>query len=60
MAQSIPSVPIVPGSCHLAGPSGGDMSENLRPWVGHLSILLKAVKIVPFSKFHFKKIYLFR
>ena len=51
MAQSIPSVPITPGSCHLRGPSGGDMSENLRPWVGHLSILLKAVYIAPFSIF---------
>ena len=55
MAQSIPNVPIAPGSCHLVGPSRGDMSENLRPWVGHLSILLKAVNIVPFSIFHLKK-----
>ena len=52
MVQSIPRLPIVPGSCHLVGPSGGDMSENLRPWVGYLSILLKAVNIPPFSIFH--------
>ena len=39
MAQSIPSVSIL--SWHL--------SENLCPGVGHLSILLEAVKVVPFS-----------
>ena len=39
MAQSIPSVSIL--SWHL--------SENLCPGVGHLSILLEAVKAVPFS-----------
>ena len=39
MAQSIPSVSNL--SWHL--------SENLCPGVGHLSILLEAVKVVPFS-----------
>ena len=37
MAQSVPSVPIPPGICHLVGPGGGDLSENL---------------VVPFSTFH--------
>ena len=35
------------------------MSESLYPLVGHLSILLEAVKVVSFSIFHFK-ICLFR
>lgn len=38
--------------------AGGDLSENLCPQVGHLSIFLEAVDIVPFSTFHYK-IYLF-
>ena len=45
-AQSIPRVPIIPppppghmsGICHLVGPSGRGLSENLRPRVGHLWI----------------------
>ena len=57
MAQSIPNVPIPPpgiflGICYLVGPGGGDLSENLQPGVGHLSIFLEAVKVVPFSIFH--------
>ena len=39
MVQSISSVSIL--SWHL--------SENLCPGMGHLSILLEAVKVVPFS-----------
>ena len=34
--------------------AGGDLSENLCPQVGHLSIFLEAVDIVPFSTFHYK------
>ena len=50
MAPSIPKAcPSHPGICHLVGPSEGDLSENLCPGVGHLSILLEAVKVVPFS-----------
>ena len=54
MAQSIPSVPTpVPGHlsgiCHLVGPGGGVLSENLFTGVGYLSILLEEVNVVPFS-----------
>ena len=52
MPQSIPSVPISPGICHLVGHGGGDLSENLCLWVGRLSILLEAVNAVPFSIFY--------
>ena len=38
--------------------AGGDLSENFCPQVGHLSIFLEAVDIIPFSTFHYK-IYLF-
>ena len=44
--------------CHLVGPGGGDLSENHFPGLVHLSILLEAVNVVPFSIFH-QKIYLF-
>ena len=60
MAQFTPSVPIPPppppghlsGICHLVGPSGGDLLENLCLGVGRLSILLEADNVVPFSIFH--------
>ena len=65
MAQSIPSVPIHPPPLppHLSGilafvtwsvPAVGDLSENLCPGVGHLSVLLEAVNnnVVPFSIFN--------
>ena len=56
MAQLIPSVPIpppYPGICHLVvGAGGGDLSENLCPGVGRLSVLLEAVNVAPFSIFH--------
>ena len=59
MAQSILSVPIPLGICRafvvLPGLGGGELSENLCPGVGHLSILLDAVNVVLFSIFHFKK-----
>ena len=55
MAQSISSVLIPPGYlsgiCRLVGPCGGDLSENLSPGVGHLSILLEEVNVVPFLYF---------
>ena len=47
------------GICHLVGSGGGDLSENHFPGLAHLSILLEAVNVVPFSIFH-QKIYLFR
>ena len=58
IAHSIPTVPLHPppghlsGSCHLVCPGGGDLSENLCLGVGRSSILLEAVKVVPFSIFH--------
>ena len=61
MAQSIPSVPIHPpppricrASVTWSVPAVGDLSENLCPGVGHLSILLEAVNnnVVPFSIFN--------
>ena len=57
MAQSIARVPILPVAFfgfffYLVGPGGGDLSQNLCPGVGHLSILLDAVTVVPFSIFH--------
>ena len=55
MAQSIPNVPIpgdLSGICYLVGPGGGYLSENLCPGVGHFSIFLEAVNVVPFSIFH--------
>ena len=58
MVQSIPGVPFPPGirqmSVTLSVPAVGNLSENLCPGVGHLSILLEAVNIVPFSIFHLK------
>ena len=39
------------GICHLVGPCGGDLSENLSPDVGHWSILLEEVNVVPFLYF---------
>ena len=59
MAQSIPSVPTsVPGHlsgiCHLVGPGGVDLSENLFPVVVLLSILLEEVNVVSFSILHLK------
>ena len=53
MAQYIPSVLIPPG--HLSGFSHlGNLSENLCPEVGHLSIILEEVNIVHFSIFQLK------
>ena len=53
MAQYIQSVLIPPG--HLSGFSHlGNLSENLCPEVGHLSILLEEVNIVHFSIFQLK------
>ena len=61
MAHSIPTVPPPPlhpppghllGSCHLVCPGGEDLSENLCLGVGRLSILLKALNVVPKSIFH--------
>ena len=53
IAQAIPSVlipPPPPG--HLSGFSHlGNLSENLCPEVGHLSILLEEVNITPFQYF---------
>ena len=40
------------GICHLVSFGGGDLSENLCPGVGHLSILLEAVNTIPFSILH--------
>ena len=60
MAQSVASVPSfhlpghLSGIFHVVGPSGGDLSEPLFPGVGHLSILLEEVDVVPFSIFHSK------
>ena len=65
VAQTIPSVPIPPpghlsGICHLVGfPAVGNLSQNFCPGVGHLSILLEALNVVPFLIFHLK-ICLFR
>ena len=39
----------------LPGIGGGELSENLCPGLGHLSILLDAVNVVIFSIFHLKK-----
>ena len=41
--------PRSPGICHLVGPGVGDFPENLFSGMGHLSILLKQVNVVPFS-----------
>ena len=50
MAQYIPNVLIPPG--HLSGFSHlGNLSENLCPGMGHLSILLEEVNIAPFQYF---------
>ena len=59
MAQSIPGVPM-PHEAFviLSVPAVGNLSENLSPGVGHLSILLEVVNIVPFSIFHSKNAYL--
>ena len=40
------------GICHLVGPDVGNLSDSLCPGMGHLSILLEAVKVIPFSIFH--------
>ena len=53
MAQSILS--ICRAFVMLPGLSGGELSENLCPGVGNLSILLDAVNVVLFSIFHLKK-----
>ena len=60
-AQSIPSVPFPHPRAFviLSVPAVGDLSENLCPRVGHLSILPEVVYILPFSIFHLK-ICLFR
>ena len=42
----------------LPGLGGGELSENLCPGVGHLSILLDAVNVVLFSIFHLKKMFI--
>ena len=53
-AKSMPSVPMPPGHlsgiCHLVGPGGGDLSENLCPGVRHLSILLEALFNISLKK----------
>ena len=36
------------GICHLVGPHGGDLAENLCPGIRHLSVLLEEVNAVPF------------
>ena len=61
MAQSIPSMAIpLPGICQvfviLMVLAVGNLLENLcrKPRVEHLSILLEAVNIIPFSIFHLK------
>ena len=53
IAQAIPSVLIPPPPHgHLSGFSHlGNLSENLCPEVGHLSILLEEVNIAPFQYF---------
>ena len=48
MAQSIPGMP----STHC--PGGEELVRKPLPEVGHLSILLEAGNIVPFSIFHLK------
>ena len=40
--------------CHLLGPGGGVTVRKPLPGVRHLSILLEAVDIVPFSIFNLK------
>ena len=40
------------GICHLVGPDVGNLSDSLCPGVGHLSVLLEALKVIPFSIFH--------
>ena len=55
MAQSIPSVPIPPGAfVFLSVPAVGNLSENLFPGVGLLSILLEEVNVVSFLILHLK------
>ena len=59
MAQAIPSVIFPhPGLCQalvtLSVLGVGNLSENLYPGVRHLSILLEAVNLVPFSIVHLK------
>ena len=49
-----PSPGHLSGNCHLVGPGGEDLSENLCPGVGYLSILLEDVNVVPFSTLHLK------
>ena len=52
IAQAIPSVLIPPHPGHFSGFSHlGNLSENLCPEVGHLSILLEEVNIAPFQYF---------
>ena len=56
VAQTIPSVPIPP-SGHLSScrfPGGGKFVTKLLPGVGHLSILLEELNVVPFLIFHLK------
>ena len=59
MAQSIPSMlmplPPTPGICHFVGQGGADLSENLCPGVGLLSIHLEAVNAVQFYNISLKK-----
>ena len=58
--QACPSPPknIPPDICRafaiLSFPVVGNFSEHLCPGVGHLSNLLEAVNVIPFSKFHLK------
>ena len=42
----------------LPGLGGGELSENLCPGVGHLSILLDAVNVVLFSIFHLQNMFI--
>ena len=49
-----PSPGHLSGNFHLVGPGGEDLSENLCPGVGYLSILLEDVNVVPFSTLHLK------
>ena len=49
ITQSIPGMPSPPGIYHLVGPGGEEFVRKPLPGVGHLSILVEAVNIVPFS-----------
>ena len=53
MAQSIPRVSIPPGHlsgiCHLVDPGSGEFVRKPLLGGGHLSVLLEAIDIAPFS-----------